>query len=411
MTADLNALGPWYLVVGVCCLWSAVLLRCRSAVCSPHQRGLWLAVATAAVAMTMELPAVDGFLQARMGFGHLHHLIRDLFGVLSAGAVLHFVATSGNCRYGKGVYVAVAAMTATLVTLDLLAASHGGHTAHGVRATAETTAYWLLLMAMHLLAGGLCFRLCWRYAGRTDSRSLRLGLWLFGWGSASAGLFWAGHFLLFSTNTEQPALWLRLLMVVQGVLWAAAILVPVVAASAGAVGHIGTVWRLWPLWRHLVDAAPHVALMKPRCRLLELLRPRHSWRLLGYRKVIETRDAILGLRGYAGPAVPGLARRYTATAGLADAEADVVVLACELSEARRAKLAGLPRRTDPDRSFGGDSRDLDDETAFLLRLARAYHSPHVRRFHLYMAGQDTAARSPRDRFPGGAGHPPTPSAS
>ncbi|MFD7663874.1 MAB_1171c family putative transporter [Streptomyces sp. NPDC059788] len=398
-------------VTGLCCLWSAVLLRCRSAVRSPHQRGLWLAVVTAAVAMTMDLPAVDDFLEDRTGLGHLNHLVRDVFGVLSAGAVLRFVATSGNRRYGKGVYVAVAAMTATLITLDLLAAPHDEHTAHGARSAAETIAYWLILMTMHLLAGALCFRLCWRYAGRTESRSLRLGLRLFGWGTASAGLFWAGHFFLFLLGAGQSVPWLRLLMVVQGVLWGAAILLPVVVTSAGAVGHIGTVWRLWPLWRHLVDAAPHVALMKPRSRLLELLRPRHSWRLLGYRKVIETRDAILGLRGYAGPAVPGLARRYTVTAGLADGEADVVALACELSEARRAKLAGLPRRTAPEGSFGADSCDLDDETAFLLRLARAYRSPHVRRFHLYMAVQDLAAHSPQDRFPGGGGHPPTRSAS
>nr|CAG38711.1 putative regulator component [Streptomyces lividus] len=407
MTDAVAVLGPWYLVAGVSCLWSAVLLRCRSAVRSPHQRGLWLAVATAAVAMTMDLPAVDSFLQARTGLGHLHHLARDLFGLLSAGAVLRFVAASGNCRYGRGVYVAVAALTAALITLDLLAAPHGEHTAHGARSTTETTAYWLILIAMHLFAGAMCFRLCWRYAGRADSRSLRLGLWLFGWGTASAGLFWAGHFLLFCAEAQEPVPWLRLLMVVQGVLWAAAILLPVAVASAGAVGHIGTVWRLWPLWRHLVDAAPHVALMKPRNRLLELLRPRHSWRLLGYRKVIETRDAILGLRGYADPTVPGLARRYTATAGLADGEADLVALACELSEARRAKLAGLPRRTAPDGWFGGDSRDLDDETAFLLRLSRAYHSPHVREFHLYMAVQDAAGHAAQD----GTGRPPTRSAS
>lgn len=61
MAADLTAFGNWLALPSVVCLWAAVLLRAPGALRSPQQRGLWLAVATAAAAMTLNLPEVVAY--------------------------------------------------------------------------------------------------------------------------------------------------------------------------------------------------------------------------------------------------------------------------------------------------------------------------------------------------------------
>lgn len=95
MAAELTAVGDWLAVPSVVILWLAVLLRAPGALRSPQQRGLWLAVATAAAAMTLNLPAVVTYATSRdPDYAHTVGLVRNLIGVLSAGAVLYFVAAA-----------------------------------------------------------------------------------------------------------------------------------------------------------------------------------------------------------------------------------------------------------------------------------------------------------------------------
>ncbi len=88
MLAELASAGVRAEYVGLGCLWIAVGIRARSAVRSPRQHGLWLAVAAAAVAMTLSLDAVERAVFAVTGPTRLVGLGRNLVGVLSAGAVL-----------------------------------------------------------------------------------------------------------------------------------------------------------------------------------------------------------------------------------------------------------------------------------------------------------------------------------
>ncbi|MFE3760917.1 MAB_1171c family putative transporter [Streptomyces sp. NPDC059104] len=391
MAADLAALGDWLAVPSVVCLWVAVLLRAPAALRSPQQRGLWFAVATAAAAMTLNLPAVVTYATSREpGYAHAVGLVRNLIGVLSAGAVLYFVAAATR---GRRLQLAAWAGTllwlGALVALDAAAPDHGTHTIPPAGPPVPSLAYWLVLISAHLIANTVCVYVCWCYGRRAESRALAAGLRLFGLGTALAGLFWFAYLLkaLFGSTWAMPAL--PLMMNLHGLLRAAAIVVPTLFTLRRTTADTVMAWRLWPLWRELVQAVPHVVLSEPRTgRVLELLWPPVPRNLLVYRKVIETRDAILILGEYVPPGLPERARRHVAGSLVPEQRLTAAALACVLKEARRAKLAGgsgqpgrataleLPAAMRTFEEGGG----LEDEARFLVDVARAYASPETTAF-------------------------------
>ncbi len=383
MAADLTAFGNWLAVPSVVCLWLAVLLRAPGALRSPQQRGLWLAVATAAAAMTLNLPDVVAYAMDRgAGYAHTIGLVRNLIGVFSAGAVLYFVAAAAGGRRLRLVsWTATVGWLAALVALDAAAPAHGTHTMPPVGDPVPSLAYWLVLICAHVVANTVCVALCWRYSRRTESRGLAAGLRLFGLGTALAGLFWLAYLLkaLFGSTWAMPAL--PLLMNVHGLLRAAAILVPTLFTFRRTASDIATAWRLWPLWRDLVQAVPHVALNKPRAgRMVELLWPPVPRNLLVYRKVIETRDAILILGEYVAPGALEDARGRVAGRGVPEQRRTAAALASVLRDARRAKLSGAPGQ--PGEAAGlelpaaiqtsAEGGDLAEEARFLVDVAHEY---------------------------------------
>jgi hypothetical protein len=391
MAADLTALGNWLAVPSVVCLWAAVLLRAPGALRSPHQRGLWLAVATAAAAMTLNLPDVVAYAMSRdPGYAHTVGLVRNLIGVLSAGAVLYFVAATTRGRTLQlAAWMGTVAWLTVLVVLDVSSPAHGTHTLPPSGDPVPSLGYWLVLISAHLLANTACVSLCWRYGRRTRSRGLAAGLRLFGLGTALAGLFWFAYLLkaVAGSTWAMPAM--PLLMNLHGLLRAAAILVPTVFALRTVAADVATVWRLWPLWRDLVQAVPHVALTKPRAgRALEVLWPPVPRNLLVYRKVIETRDAILILGEYVAPGLPEQARSHVAGHGVPEQRRTAAALACVLKEARQAKLDGTPGRTGEGAALdlpaamqtSAEGGALEDEARFLVDVARAYASPAATAF-------------------------------
>ncbi|MFF7080182.1 MAB_1171c family putative transporter [Streptomyces lavendulae] len=391
MAADLAALGDWLAVPSVLCLWAAVLLRAPGALRSPQQRGLWFAVATAAAAMTLNLPAVVAYATSREpGYAHAVGLVRNLIGVLSAGAVLYFVAAATR---GRRLQLAAWAGTllwlGALVALDAAAPGHTAHTIPPAGPPVPSLAYWLVLISAHLIANTVCVYVCCRYGRRAESRALAAGLRLFGLGTALAGLFWFAYLLkaLFGSTWAMPVL--PLMMNLHGLLRAAAILVPTLFTLRRTTADTVIAWRLWPLWRELVQAVPHVVLSEPRTgRVLELLWPPVPRNLLVYRKVIETRDAILILGEYVPPGLPERARRHVAGSLVPEQRVTAAALACVLKEARRAKLAGGPGQ--PGRATAlelpaamqtsGEGGGLEDEARFLVDVARAYASPETTAF-------------------------------
>ncbi|MFF4601508.1 MAB_1171c family putative transporter [Streptomyces sp. NPDC001339] len=399
MTSALTAFGNVTHTVGTLALWATILVRLPAVIRSPHQRGLWLAVTSAAAATTMGHPYAVRLVVALTHTPHLAPLAQDLFGVLSAGAVLHFVAFStlpdapgAKPKLWKAAGVVLPAM----VLLDLMSGPHIRPGAHTPDVPDPSTAYWLLMIGAHLVANTACVVMCRQYEKAGAGRSLRLSLRLFGWGTALAGVFWLGQLARLLLHVQWLTPCLRPLMDLHSLLRAAALLVPVAFALGRSASDIATVWRLWPLWHELARAVPQVILEKPRARLVEILWPRSSWRLLAYRKVIEIRDSVLVLCPHTEPAVLDQARRHVTAAGTEWRYPHAAVLACVLREALRSGDAGRERAGGPERvealELGCEAAaELADETAFLLCAADAYASPRIREFSVMKEPQETMA--------------------
>ncbi|MFJ6885331.1 MAB_1171c family putative transporter [Streptomyces californicus] len=369
------SLNVWYQSAGTIVLWLAVLMRAPYVSRSPQQRGLWLAVAMAVIAMTLNLPSVRGLTTELLGEGHVVGLVRSIFGVISAAAVLYFVAETTNRTHLRQWYQGgVCALLIALVVIDMIEDQPHGYVVSGARDSPLLISYWLLLTAAHLVTNALCIHMCWRYARKGASYSLVWSLRLFGVGTAFAGLYWVGQLaLLFS-----PAAWITALqpycMEAHGLFRAGALLVPVARAARCISVDIFIVWRLWPLWRELTAAVPGVTLTKSRPRLLEILWPPVPWNMFAYCKVIETRDAILVLRGHVGPALLEEARAFVSGLTIADGQRDAAVLAYSMHGACRSKpvkscSAASAVPVSPPRSNQGD---FLSEVQFLLEVTRVY---------------------------------------
>ncbi|MEU3404171.1 MAB_1171c family putative transporter [Streptomyces sp. NPDC006670] len=392
LTPHLAALGSWLTYPSCLSLCLAALLRAAPSLRAPDQRGLWLAVSTAGVAMVLDLPAVTGLGAELADTGHAVERARNLSGVVSAGAVLIFVSAPARSRRLRAALCgATAAVLAVLAVLDLSAPAHTVHSLVAAGGPSPSYAYWLTLIATHVAANSVCLLVCCRYGLRTNDRTLAWTLWLFTAGTAFAGLFWVGRLLRLVLDASWVLPYLPLFINLHAVLRATAILVPTAVMLCGALSDARTAWRLWPLWHDLVEAVPHVVLCRRRTRLLELLWPPLPRRLLAYRKLIEIRDAMLELDHYVPPGLAPLAREHVRAQALDPARADAAVLACLMQEARRAKLAGTPRRDVPAEPVTCGERPprparqehttaLATERAHLIALAQAYASTPVRAF-------------------------------
>ncbi|MGW1195860.1 MAB_1171c family putative transporter [Streptomyces sp. NPDC002536] len=358
MSADIETHAQ---TTGVILLWVAVLVRAPGAVRCPAQRALWLAVGTAALAMTLNLPVVTRPAAETFGRSAELTVARNLIGVVSAGAVLHFLlATAGIRRVPRVLVPAVCLAITVLLLLNCRAGP------------APTAAYRIIVIGVHITVNTLCVIVCWRYGRRTESRPLAVGLGLFGLGTAFAWVYWAGQGVRLAVGDETALPHLPAVLTLHALFRAAAILVPAFAAVRRQASDARTAWRLWPLWHDLMEAVPQVALTAPRGRVAELLRPLVPRDLLVYRKVIETRDAIIALQGHIPPGTPALARQYVAVRGVPPARAAAAELACVIAAARAARLAGRPEDVAGFGHHGPAGGGLDAEKAFLVDMAAAW---------------------------------------
>ncbi|MFD7162488.1 MAB_1171c family putative transporter [Streptomyces violascens] len=359
MGSEVTDIGKTVEAVSVLCMWPVVVLRARAALRCTRQRGIWLAVATAAAATTLNLPPVTRLVEHVTGPTHLTALAMNLCGVLSAAAVVDFTTVATGGRRRPQLHVAFGLLLVLLVALDLTAPHHVRHTSLGAGPATPSMAYWLVIIATHLTANLVCARVCLRYSGCGSNRALRTSLRLFGLGTACAGLFWCAYLadLLLSPAWVPPLL--PYLMGLHGLLRAAALAVPAVVLLHGAGAELLTFHRLWPLWRDLVEAVPTVTLSERRPWLMELLRPRGPRHFAVYRTIVEIRDAILVLRDYVQPERP---------------VTDPAAMARLLRDARRNKLDGKHPRTPDVNVAEAGGEDIAAETAYLVQVARAYRA-------------------------------------
>ncbi|MDQ1007800.1 hypothetical protein QFZ82_002285 [Streptomyces sp. V4I23] len=324
-------------------MWFALVLRARPALRQPHQRGLWLTVLAATIAITLFQPRIVGWLTNAGMEVHTVALTRNLIGVLSAGLVLLFMVDSTRARrLHLSVVVGLTTAMGALLVLDLLQVAPPGEGPASVQGPADPAfAYWLILVVAHLVGDIVAVVVCWSYSLRTADRDLVWSLRLFAVGSVFAVAFWGGY--LWHLHGGSPAMlpYLSLIIGVHGFIRAASLLVPTATALARTWTALRVTWHLWPLWRDLVVAVPQVALAGPqRTRLQEVLRPRSPLTLQAHRQTIETYDALLDLQQYVQPGAYEEAHRHARRAGVRDGRLAAAALAGALGQARRAKLVG-----------------------------------------------------------------------
>ncbi|MFD5241969.1 DUF6545 domain-containing protein [Streptomyces tendae] len=291
-------------VGSVFALWFALACRARPALRQPHQRGLWLTVLAATIAITLFQPRIVAGL---MNFGvdlHTVTLTRNLIGVLSAGLVLVSMVDIARARhFRRSVALTLAVAIGTLLILDLLQLSRPGDGIMSVQGPADqAAAYWLILIVAHLIGDTVALVVCWAFSLRSSDRDLVWSLRLFAVGSVFAIAFWSGYLWLLYDGTAAILPYLSLVIGVHGFIRAASLLVPMVTAVIRSWTALRVTWCLWPLWHDLVEAVPHVALASPqRTRFREVLLPRSPLALQAHRQTIETYDALLDLHQYVRP--------------------------------------------------------------------------------------------------------------
>ncbi|WP_317441111.1 MAB_1171c family putative transporter [Streptomyces collinus] len=374
METELARYGSAIALPAVICLWVAASVRAPSAVRSREQRGVWLAVVSAAAAMTLNLPSVVNYVARDAASGHVVSLVRNCIGALSAGAVLYFVASAtGRHRLRVMALVSTVLCPGVLLVLDGLAPPHTSHSFLADRYTSPSITYWLVLIVAHLLADSACSLVCWRYGRRARGGTLSVSLLVFGVGTFFVGLYWVVLLSEILLRNRWGVGITPLLMSIHGFLRAAALLVPFFTSFLRAVQDSIAAWRLWPLWHDLVTAVPNVVLSPPQGRVEELIHPAAPRGLLVYRKVIEIRDAILVLKDYAGHCdIPDCRDDHSAKAELSESGQPAVFLAHLIKRARQAKMDRKPELPTSFSLGALGSDDLDEEKRFLLDVARAY---------------------------------------
>ncbi|MDT0446830.1 MAB_1171c family putative transporter [Streptomyces johnsoniae] len=349
-------------------MWTALIIRARPAWQERQQRGLWLAILTAAIATTLFQPEAVDWAVDVTGDAHAVTLSRNIIGVLAAGLMLLFVVESAHPRRAR--LIIAAALSGTLIALVGMGLARGDYPGPAIPAAGHpaepSAAYWLIVCASHLIADAVVVVLCVRYSARTDDRDLAWSLRLFALGSILALGYWAGCLVHLYVRIPEAWPWLTVVINVHGASRAFTLLVPTVGRGARLVREARAVWVLWPLWRDLSTAVPTVALVPPQpTRLHQLLRPRVPLAFQAHRQTIEIYDAILHLQSHLAPHAHERATERARKLRIPADDASAAALAGALGQARRAKLAG-EAATEPHPLPGLERADA----ALLLAVAR-----------------------------------------
>ncbi|WP_199443147.1 MAB_1171c family putative transporter [Umezawaea beigongshangensis] len=233
--------------------------------------------------------------------------------------------------------------------------------------------YCVVYAAGQAPAFGNVVRLGLRYARAASDPALRAGLRLVAVGTTGALVYLVHKAVLTASARFDFPHPLGQTALVGKVLPVTAHLLVLLGTVTPALLHWSQRYRLYrqlrPLWHALYRADPAIALDPPAVADLLALR---DLRLRLYRRVIEIRDGLLALQPYRDAGVADAARARAAGAGLRGQRLEAEVEAATVAAALRARALGTPPAEPEIRVAGGD--DLDSDTAFLGRVARAYRA-------------------------------------
>ncbi|MCD0485219.1 hypothetical protein LO771_23240 [Streptacidiphilus sp. ASG 303] len=395
-------MNPSHQVVVAGLLWAVALWRLPSATNSRKQRMLWAAFAALAVAMTFEIPSTVRAVDGTTGVNSLANLVKHLFGVVAAGAVLEFVIAvvrpegflSRRVRHTLTVS-ALAALTTFFALSPRLQETDAFFEDY------DGSAFPALYMTVFTLYIGMAMTVAtWLFLGSSRAARgawLRSGLRLLGAGTA-VGIAYAvqravflvmltlGHDQLDTKGSEDSLS--VLLKTVSILLILLGSCLPPISVLVRAARDWRSLRRLEPLWRGLTSAVPHVVLKAP------IHRRRFSLRL--HRRIIEIGDASLTLREYVPASLQQTALETAEAAGLTGEQRDAAAEACWLAAASERALAGCrPLQGVPYPIPSGTDMDTDRELRWLSLVNTAYRDcPLVRSFvrtHAALPPQQEAA--------------------
>ncbi|MGY1435446.1 MULTISPECIES: MAB_1171c family putative transporter [Streptomyces] len=364
-------------------LWIVSLWRLPSVRHSHRQRSLWAAFTFLAIALTFEPRPVAESIDSTMGVTGLAHLLKYLFGIISAAAVLDFVANMARPE-GFAPRLRWAAVITALPLMVLFFALTPGPQAEdffeSVRPSlfaaayksvftlyigcAMTMASWLFLSGVRhshgWTRGGRCFLGGGTAIGAAYALHRLLSLALLASGHALPG----GESLADGLSEG-----LKLTAIASIVLGSC---LPPIAVATEAVYNWRTYRRLESLWEELTTAAPDV--------VLPTQAPWHKIKFRLERRVVEIGDACLALREVVPASVQAKARTAAAQADIPEADRAAAAEAGWLATAVRTNHVPATQCPDDRPVPGVVDTSPEEEVAWLLHVSDLYRTPLVTEF-------------------------------
>jgi hypothetical protein len=363
---DIRQYGPMVLA------WALFVSRRRPE--DAARRSLRFAVLALAVALTLLSPAVSAAVGQLSGVPGLPRLLGHGSVLAVAWAVQGFLghlAGTGRPSRGHAWWIGGAFAVMCVVLWH----------EPGLPDTSPwVVGYWTAYLAGQAPVFSNVIRVGRRHARSATDPVARVGVRLIVLGTATALLYLTNKVIYLAAHQVDVEYAAGGTFFARAVLPAASHVLVLVGAGlpalAGWLRRYRTYQELRPLWRALYRASPAIALDPPTCTVLDTLVPR-DLHLRLYRRVIEIRDGLLVLQPYRDPAVAADAREDAARAGIRDERLEAVVEAATVAAALRARAGGTApaAAAAPVPITGG--RDLDSDTAFLSRVARAYRHREV----------------------------------
>ncbi|MFE7130780.1 MAB_1171c family putative transporter [Streptomyces sp. NPDC057638] len=364
-------------------LWAVTLWRVPSAIRTVKQRALWVSIAGLTLSMTFRYPDVMDWVNARSGIPNVATLLKHVFGIIAAGAVVDFVIAISRPETDRRIRPRHLVGLTAVATMSVL---FGFVPEHRVIEFYEenvgnvwASLYYAVFIVYLGYAMAVATWLFWDSARHASTRPLRVGVRLMGIGTAIGVLYAA---------TRATYMVLRLTGLADSSSDSAAdavtdlckyvsiglILVGSSLPAFGVARRSLQDWRshrdLQPLWRDLTTATPDIVLNAPLPR---------GPRVRLHRTVIELRDAALALAPYADEDLKERAGAAARTRVARDPEAAAEALWLKAAMENKARGAEPVTEAAPTSHQADDEEiagaDFDAEVARLLRLSEAFYSP------------------------------------
>ena len=403
-------------------LWVAVAYKLPTVTRASRDPGrlrLWLTLLFLALADTVVRPPVYIGFDLAFSRANLARLLSNSLTLLSCWTALALLAHLNGADAGRiirrtGILLVVALGAMAVLFLTAPVSQEALDFPERYATAPHVLEYRLVFLAYLGFAQVTIVRLSWRYAVVAPHASLRLGLRIVAVGGVFACLYVLHDGSYLTLRRLAVAYPFGDPVTIEPVLIALAVAMCAIGATLPAWGPRSGVtrlcgWmsqyrslrRLYSLWIALRRSCPEIALLPAPSRLVDVWDVRDvNFRL--YRRVIEIRDGILALRPYVDPIVVAGAAQSCREEMLGTDETEAVVEAVGIVLGQWAKERGGGVFGEVDGASGGGN-DLDQETAYLERVARSYaRSTVVRAMRAQLV--ERAPESNENTWPSKKGH-------